>query len=330
MKYHRLIAILLLLESRRIVSATEMARAFETSERTVYRDIQSLCEAGVPIQAISGPGGGFSLMESSRIKLEHLESQELVSLFLLGQGIHPEQYADNAIQLKNLLMKLQKTLPQEFLPDVKKATNRFLFDPSPWWTEMAPTPFFQELRKAVWKSLAVRMVYEKKAGEEQERVVQPYGLVVKQGEWYMVGFCEKRNEMRIFKCSKIKHLELSDREFHIPEDFSLESFWNSQLKLFFHQVREREREPYFVEVQVPQKMLGFFEDFQIVDRKSQRDSVVLRVNMYSYSYAVYRLIPVLDRLQLLAPAELLTGIQKRLQTLLQHIDTMGGAARETQ
>ena len=101
MRLHRLFGILLLMESRGTIKACELAEAFETSERTIYRDIEILCESGVPIRSDFGPNGGFSLMDRYTLNSAALHCDEVVSLYLCGIGIHPARHSDASVNLKN-------------------------------------------------------------------------------------------------------------------------------------------------------------------------------------------------------------------------------------
>ncbi|MCX7773164.1 MAG: YafY family transcriptional regulator [Clostridia bacterium] len=228
MRLNRLIAILLLLESRGQIKARELAQALETSERTVYRDIETLCQAGVPIVALSGPTGGFSLMEGYAVNMNNLDCDDVVSLYLSGIGIHPSKYSSSSIDLKKSMLKLEKSLPPEYLKDIAIARERFFFDPEIWWQERDPLRYQDLLRQAVWHSSKVRISYHKKSLSHDEtsvRVVRPYGLVVKNMDWYLAAYCETAQAIRVFRCDRILEAELLHQTFEIPQDFDLETFW---------------------------------------------------------------------------------------------------------
>ncbi len=228
MRLHRLLAILLLLEARKQVKAKELAEALEASERTIYRDIEVLCEAGIPIAATSGPSGGFSLMEGYSINSRDLQGDDIVNLYLSGIGVRPAQHTDASVRLTEAILRLERSLPREFLPDVQKARERFFFDPSPWWKERPELKFMDTLRRAVWDSRKLRLVYEKRSRHQQEqteRVIRPYGLVVKSMDWYLVAWCEERADLRVFRCERILGASLLDETFTIPDSFLLSEYW---------------------------------------------------------------------------------------------------------
>lgn len=235
MRLHRLIAILLLLESRGQVKARELSEALETSERTVYRDIEILCEAGVPIMALSGPGGGFSLMPGYSVSQRDLHAGDVINLFLCGMGVRPEEHTEASMNLKTTILKLEKSVPRQYLPDIRMARERFYFDPDFWWEERMPLVHLDTLRRSVWQQRKVLITHEKSSqegGEVTTRVLRPYGLVVKSTEWYLVGFCETRHDIRVFKVDRITDAVLQEETYRIPDDFDLETYWRAWIERF--------------------------------------------------------------------------------------------------
>jgi predicted DNA-binding transcriptional regulator YafY len=149
MRLHRLVAIILLIESRGQIKARELADALETSVRTIHRDIDVLCESGIPITSTTGPSGGIKFMDGYKANISNLHCDDVVNLFLSGIGIHPDEQSEASINLKNALLKLETNLPQQYQPDIRTARERFYFDPSPWWKEKAQLPFLDILRKSL-------------------------------------------------------------------------------------------------------------------------------------------------------------------------------------
>jgi len=228
-RLHRLLAVLLLLESRGQLKARELAEALETSERTVHRDIMTLCEAGIPIQATAGPNGGFRLMEGYTSHLPQVRPHEAIGLFLRGIGMDPSEQREAHIDLQRVLGGLEARLPERYRQDVRVAQKRFYFDPTPWW-------------EGVWHSRKVALEYENAAREKRGRVVRPYGLVVKTTHWYLVAYCEVRKEVRTFSVYRITGAELLEETFTWPEDFSLEAYWKARARDFTEEIGNREHD----------------------------------------------------------------------------------------
>jgi predicted DNA-binding transcriptional regulator YafY len=246
MRIHRLIGIILLIESRGIIKAKELAHAFETSERTIYRDIDTLCEAGLPIRSIPGPAGGFSFMDGYKINTNSLYCNDIINIFLSGMGVRPQEYTESAIALKNALLKLEKSVPEKYKMDIKKAKERFYSDPTPWWRHVIINKNFDTIRKALWLSNKLLIKYIKGNSEESERVIRPYGLVRKDSEWYLVAYCEKRNEERTFKLTRIIDASFIDERFKIPEGFSLEDYWTKNVQIFKEEVMHKENKRNYI------------------------------------------------------------------------------------
>lgn len=240
MRLHRLIAILLLLESRGQVKARELAEALETSERTIYRDIEILSEAGVPVVSLPGPAGGFSLMPGYSLHQQDLHAGDVINLFLSGIGVRPEEHSEASLNLKTTLLKLEKSIPSQYLPDIRVARERFYFDPSLWFDQKPPLLHLDALRQSVWQSRKVLLTHakeEEEGGAVTVRVVRPYGLVVKNTDWYLVAYCQTREDIRVFKCDRVRGADLLEETFVIPVDFNLENFWQAWVQGFVRRVR---------------------------------------------------------------------------------------------
>ena len=240
MRLHRLIAILLLLESRGQLKARELADALEASERTIHRDIETLCEAGIPIEAIAGPTGGFRLMEGYTNHLPQVPHDEAIGLFLRGIGMDPLEQREAHIDLQRALGRLESRLPDRYRRDVRAAQKRFYFDPAPWWEGVPVSTHLDVLRQGVWHSRKVSIEYENAAEDRTVRIVRPCGLVVKVMRWYLVAFCETRETIRTFNVARIHHAKLLEETFDWPDDFSLEAYWKARAREFETGAAERE------------------------------------------------------------------------------------------
>jgi predicted DNA-binding transcriptional regulator YafY len=228
-------AIMLLLESRGQLNASDLARALSTSERTVYRDIETLCEAGMPIAASTGPGGGFSLEPGYAHEWQRLQAAEVISMFLSGVGFIPDRPDKAATSLMTAASALEDVMSEEYRHDMAIARERFLYDPEPWWQARPNVASMEALRQAVWKSRKLRITYVKgneDAAERTERAVHPYGLVFKKTDWFLIAYCELRQATRVFACERIEQAELLDECFERPDGFSLKTLWEEQKRAF--------------------------------------------------------------------------------------------------
>ena len=205
MKSARLLAITLLLQARGKLTATELGRVLEVSERTIYRDIAALGEARVPVVAESGPEGGYSLIDGYRVDATLFSGEEAVSLAIGGAILHGLQEATPVGVLRQALAKIEAALPPEYREAVRAGQERFLFDAAQWYAGAAqPDVHLPILRGAVLHGRRVRLHYlGRDATQSEEREVDPLGLVYKAGTWYLIGFCHSRCALRTFRLGRI-------------------------------------------------------------------------------------------------------------------------------
>jgi predicted DNA-binding transcriptional regulator YafY len=240
LRLHRLIAILLLLESRGRLNARELAEALEVCERTIYRDIEALCAAGIPIEAATGPSGGFRLMSGYTAHLPQVRQDEAIGLFLRGMGLDPSEQREAMIDLQAALGRLESRLPECYRGDVRAVRKRFYFDPTPWWEGVPVSDHLEVLRQGVMQLRKIRLDYENTTGDRTTRMVRPYGLVVKAMQWYLVAYCETREAIRTFNVTRIRDAILTGETFAWPAEFSLETYWRARTNEFLSTVAERE------------------------------------------------------------------------------------------
>ncbi len=222
MRADRLLSILMLLQVRGHMTARELAERLEVSERTIYRDIEALSVAGVPVYAERGPGGGCMLAEGYRTNLTGLTEAEVRTLFLPGMSA---ALADLGVSkaLEAAMLKLLAALPTAQRHNAERVRQRLYMDAVGWFHSNEAVPFLQTLQEAVWHDLRVQITYRKKNGEVSERIVDPLALVVKAGIWYMIAV--SHDELRVFRISRVMEATLTDEPCQRPADFDLEKFW---------------------------------------------------------------------------------------------------------
>lgn len=310
MRLHRLIAILLLIESRGRMKAKELADALETSVRSIYRDIDVLAEAGIPIVTTTGPNGGIYLMEGYTVNLKELHGDDVINLYLTGIGIYSGGQTESGLKLKNALLKLEKTLPASYQTDIRKARTRFYFDDTPWWTERVIIPSLEALRSAVWRSQKINIQYRKVDGDYSFRILHPYGLVVKQGDWYLVAYCEEVQQIRTFKCERIVEVKLLEEKFEIPTHFSLENHWNNQQAAF--KITCREKEYYPVVVRADEWKANVLNKLEIIHVTSNGNGLLATVNMFGFEAACRDVLDMIGHVEIIGPNELRQFVRDQL------------------
>lgn len=313
MRLHRLIAILLLVESRGKMKAKDLAEALETSVRSIYRDIDVLAEAGIPLLSTPGPNGGISLMEGYTVNLNQLHGEDVINLYLTGMGITAGSHTHSGLKLKTTLLKLEKTLPASYKTDIQKAQRRFHFDDTPWWTERLEIPCLELIRTAVWRSHKLWIEYHKINGVITTRKLQPYGLVVKKEEWYLIAYCEAAEQIRMFKCERIASAQLLDEEYAIPQDFSLEEHWKQQERGFKQACKEEEFYP--VLIRTDKSREATLHGLEIMNRVEEGGQLTLTVNMYSYESACTNVWGILGQIEIVEPLKLRKYVKEQVNLL---------------
>lgn len=226
----RLLSMLLLLQSRGRMSASGLADELGVSVRTAYRDLARLQDAGVPVYAEPGPGGGYQLVDGYRTRLTGMSEGEARALFFAGL---PGPAADLglAAEVTAARLKLLAALPTGLREEAARTAAVFHLDAPGWYREPEQTPHLPLFVDAVLTRRAVDVHYRRwRAPQEVRRRLRPYGLVLKSGTWYLVAATE--NWIATYRVAQVLDAVLSDERFDRPRDFSLGTYWTSYLDDF--------------------------------------------------------------------------------------------------
>jgi predicted DNA-binding transcriptional regulator YafY len=228
MRASRLLSLLMLLQSRGRVSAQALARALEVSVRTIHRDVDELSAAGVPIWADRGRLGGFQLQPGWRTRVDGLTAPEAQAMFLGGlPGPAAELGLGEAMASAQL--KLLAALPDGWREDARRVSARFHLDPIDWYRGPSATDHLPAIAQAVWGERRVALRYESWKGEVARRV-DPLGLVLKAGVWYLAA--QVGSGVRTYRLSNILSLEATDEPFERPGKFDLAAWWQESTTRF--------------------------------------------------------------------------------------------------
>ncbi|MFC4070399.1 helix-turn-helix transcriptional regulator [Actinoplanes subglobosus] len=232
MRAARLITMVLLLQSRGMLTATELAAELEVSERTVYRDVLALSAAGVPIYAEQGRAGGYRLVGGYRTRLTGLSHSEAEALFLAGlPGPARDMGLDEPVQ--SVRRKVLAALPPGLREASERAGHRFHLDAPGWFDRADPPEHLAGLARAVWQDRVLTMRYRRR-DEEVSRDVEPYGLVLKNGVWYLVG--RVGDDLRTYRVDRITGVEPTGDDFTRDPEFDLPGFWAARAEEFVRQM----------------------------------------------------------------------------------------------
>jgi deazaflavin-dependent oxidoreductase (nitroreductase family) len=219
----RLVSLLLLLQTRGRMTAQAIADELEVSVRTVYRDVESLGAAGVPIYADRGPTGGYQLLDGYRTRLTGMTSDEAGSLYLAGM---PGPAADLGLGsvLAAAELKLRASLPGELAERADRVRERFHLDAPGWFRADEPTPYLSTVADAVWSGRQLEVRYRRwKAPREVTRTLDPLGVVLKAGRWYVVAGSGSRTTT--YRVTNILSASMLSTPVVRPDGFDLASFW---------------------------------------------------------------------------------------------------------
>lgn len=237
MRAERLVALLFLLQQRQRATAAELAAALEVSERTVYRDVESLLAAGVPLWTEQGRAGGIRLLPGWRTRLDGLTGREAAAIFAVGV---PELLAELGLgaSLTAARAKVLAGLPAELRSYAQQIGDRFHLDAPGWFQQVEAVTELTVVADAVASSRRLRIEYRR--GETAvSRELDPLGLVVKAGVWYLVG--RVGEDIRTYRVARIVAATVLE-EFGRPEDFSLARWWQQSSARFERSLlRERVR-----------------------------------------------------------------------------------------
>ncbi|MBO8192924.1 YafY family transcriptional regulator [Streptomyces oryzae] len=236
MRAARLIRMVLLLQARREMTAAELAAELEVSERTVSRDVLALSEAGVPVYADRGRAGGYRLVGGYRTRLTGMGRSEAEALFLSGV---PSALRDLGLDDAASAAKLKVSAALDpALRDVHDSTaQRFHLDAPGWWQAPRTPALLPALADAVWSDRQAAVRYEGKRGEV-ERELEPYGLVLKAGHWYLAARVpadagrQDRDPWRVYRVDRFTEVAVRDERFARDAGFDLAAFWTRQAEAF--------------------------------------------------------------------------------------------------
>ena len=186
MRASRLVSILLLLQGRGKLTARQLADALEVSVRTIYRDVESLNAAGVPVYGDAGPDGGYQLLDGYRTRLDGLTAGEAEALRLAGMPRAAAELGLGTV-LATAQLKVQAALPAELRARAARIGERFLLDAPGWYHDGDQSPYLAAVADAVWNQRRIEVRYRRwTAPTDVSRTLDPHGIVLKGGKWYLV------------------------------------------------------------------------------------------------------------------------------------------------
>jgi predicted DNA-binding transcriptional regulator YafY len=313
MRASRLLTILMTLQTRGQVTAPELAEQLEVSVRTVYRDIEALAAAGVPVYAERGPAGGYRLLDGFRTRINGLTTDEADALLLAGLPGPAAELGLGAV-VASARLKVQAGLSGDLGERVGRLRQRFHLDAPAWHREGDESPELARLAGAVWTNRRVRVHYRRWVGEVT-RDLDPYGLVLKAGAWYLVARtpAEGEHRDRTYRVPRIEHLEVLEEGFERDPDFDLAAYWQAWSARFADQLHRLDADVLLTED--ARAMVRTFFGTHVADVVEETAGdplpdgrVRVRFPIESVEVAALELLRLGPHVEVLAPVELRNAV----------------------
>lgn len=312
MRESRLLSIQMLLQTRGRMSASALADALEVSVRTLYRDVDELSAAGVPIYADRGRNGGFQLMEGWKTTLTGLTPSESQAVFLSGLA-GPAAQLGLGPDVEAAKLKLLASLPSDWRDHSQRISSRLHLDPVDWYREADPVPQLATVAEAVWGEHQLAMRYESWKSDSK-RSVSPLGLVLKAGTWYLVAV--QREEPLTFRVANIRDAQVLPERVRRPKKFDLAACWNESIKRFERELYTRQAT--LLATAGGLKGLCYLSNavakaVGTVQRPTGRDDRVrVRIPIESIDHATGQLLRLSPDVEVIAPAALRASIVQKV------------------
>lgn len=205
---------MLLLNNERI-SAIKLAEMFEVTPRTIYRDIDTISLAGIPIITHTGVNGGVSIMPEYKVDKKFFTASDISTLLM---GLSSVSTTLSNKEVIGTLEKVKSLLPKEQFRDIELKSNQIIVDLTTWMGNKSFQPNLEKIKSALNDSKHLSFEYYDGNREKGKRCIEPYKLILKENNWYLQGYCTLREDFRVFKLSRISNLEILGSIF-VPREF---------------------------------------------------------------------------------------------------------------
>ena len=311
---------MMLLQAKGCMSARELAEQLEVSKRTIYRDVEALSIAGVPIYTQPGAAGGILLDEDYRVSLTGFDKSEVLSLFVSGKT-GPLGDLGLAGSVEDALLKLFATLPSIQRREVEWMQQRVHIDPAVWFQVVEPVPFFPLIQQAVWENRVIEGRYQRSDGTAAGCRLQAYGLVAKSNIWYLVGR-KPDGEFHSYRIFRFKDVQLADDFFDRTPDFDLGVYWEMACRKYEQSVA-RETPPCPARIRVHPGVMWYFDSlmtgkFERITTVDADDWITLQVLFDTRPEARAAALRFGDLIEVLEPAELRNLVIETAQAILDY------------
>lgn len=307
MKIDRLLGLLSILANTDKITVQELANRFEVSKRTIFRDLDTLSRAGIPIISYPGIGGGVAIIEGYKLKNQVLSADDIKNIFTALNGL---KSIDNNHSISNLIAKL---VPEK--ENIVFSQSDYVIDLSSWFRDSITHEKAIKLHQAICKQKCVRLEYISRK-DRLKRIVEPHKLVFKQSDWYIYAFCKEREDFRLFRLNRIVSFAILEMPFQLRPISNIEFESNYGINLFSKSAKEG-----FFEVILEYDVANEFELTNKFDASFFEDipqeSDKARICFYAadLSWLTDYLLGILDKVRIISPSELSNIVKQRLKKI---------------
>ena len=304
MKVDRLVSIIMILLDKKRIGAQELADMFEVSPRTIYRDIDAINMAGIPVRSTPGVGGGFEIMQEYKMDKKVFSTDDLSALLM---GLTSLSGMIRGDELIHPLAKVRIFIPADKVKEIEFKVNQICIDLSPWMGNSRIQPYLEIIKTAMQKNKLLAFEYIAHHGNKTTRTVEPYQLILKGSHWYLQGYCRKRNDFRLFRLSRMSNLQRKE-EFFAPRNYQkpqldFDDLWadmQTRIKIRIHR-------------SVMDRVLDFcsFEDFS----PHGDDHFIVNFPFLENEYYYGILLSFGDKCQCLEPLHIRAEIKRRIHDM---------------
>lgn len=214
MKIDRLVSIIMVLLDKNRIGAQALAQMFEVSQRTIYRDVETINMAGIPIRSTPGVGGGFEIMEEYKLEKKVFSSSDLSAILMGLSSLSSMVRGEEVVQA---LAKVKSFIPADQAKEISLKANQIYIDLSPWLGNRNVQPYLELVKTALERNKLLAFDYVDRHGTRTTRTAEPYQLVLKNSHWYWQGYCHTRKDFRLFRLSRTLNLHMLEQTF-IPKE----------------------------------------------------------------------------------------------------------------
>ncbi len=304
MKIDRLVSIILLLLEKERVGAQQLADLFEVSPRTIYRDIDAINLAGIPVRATPGVGGGFEIMQNYKLDRKVFSADDLSAILM---GLSSLSGMVRGSEVVSALAKVKSVIPAASAKEIELRANQIQVDLTPWTGNRNIGPNLELLKTALQQNRLLSFTYTGRTGTKTARRAEPYQLVLKNSQWYWLGFCHNRNDFRLFKLARTANLQMLAQTF-VPRPYP-----NPQLDFSADAAAMQIEIQLRVHKSLLERVLDYCSDEQIVPDGDAYFFVNFPFIENDYYYDM--LLSFGPRCECLGPARVRAALRRKIQAL---------------